>query len=555
MKKSLYMKKKAFWMVVLLFLHSMGTMAQELGANYNENIDYPITEIGMLKKSKVTWVRGFVNIPNLFLQNENGKIVGVKEDAIKSHIPTLKFIQAKKALGDRVKFILSLKIPFELYTDTVPKVGSAEMEHIFHATELLLRTYDMAKNIEILVMGNEPEWENALDTDLCHADGDDYRAFLNEFANRLAAWKKANGWTFDIYAGSLNRVSELPNSETVPAVVSVVNNNPNVAGLDLHVHALYVKQAEGDLKTIREYHHVTKKLICTEFSMVRALNPHVADPLGTWGTNHGYSSSMKIYEYLNLIEEKAKAGTPVSATEFKSLFESYSWYPKNWYKTFYDVFKRYDMMAITGRLTVVPGGARAVYDANTEMWELGGVYFSRYLGIDANGFHNPNPLLYPDFDEIQNGLPVSGFIEGQRELLICWGNGADKAGTLVIEGDDGKKIRQPLDPEADYSLIEELIPGKSYHLSLLKPDDSVQWERDIKTRPQAGGFPLLKYQKVDGYALVQILNLPGDVASYKLKMDGREISMVNQNLNGQVLSVDITYNDGSIETLSTTIVK
>lgn len=28
---------------------------------------------------------------------------------------------------------------------------------------------------------------------------------------------------------------------------------------------------------------------------------------------------MKIYEYLNLIAEKANAGTPVSATEFKSL--------------------------------------------------------------------------------------------------------------------------------------------------------------------------------------------------------------------------------------------
>ena len=86
------MKMKAFLMFVLLFLFAMGTKAQDLGANYNENIDYPITEIEMLKQSKVTWVRGFVNIPNLFLQNENGKIVGVKENAIRTHIPTLKFI-------------------------------------------------------------------------------------------------------------------------------------------------------------------------------------------------------------------------------------------------------------------------------------------------------------------------------------------------------------------------------------------------------------------------------------------------------------------------------
>ena len=77
-------------MFVLLFLCSMGTKAQDLGANYNENIDYPITEIEMLKQSKVSWVRGFVNIPNLFLQNENGKIVGVKR---KCHQDTYSYIE------------------------------------------------------------------------------------------------------------------------------------------------------------------------------------------------------------------------------------------------------------------------------------------------------------------------------------------------------------------------------------------------------------------------------------------------------------------------------
>ncbi len=550
------MKVKAFWMFVWLLLCSIRMEAQELGANYNENIDYPITEIEMLKKSKVTWVRGFVNIPNLFLQNENGKIVGVKENVIKTHIPTLKFVQAKKALGDRVKFILSLKIPFELYTDTVPKVGTKEMEYIFRATEVLLQTYQMAQHIDILVMGNEPEWENALDTDLCHADGEDYRAFLNEFANRLTAWKQANGWTFDIYAGALNRVSELPKSETVPAVVSVVNNNPNVSGLDLHVHALNVNQAEDDFRIIRNKYGVTKKLICTEFSMVRALNPHVADALGEWGSKHGYTAGMKIYEYLNLIAEKANAGTPVSAAEFKSLFESYAWYPKNWYKTFYEVFKKYSTYAITGRFSVVPGGARAVYDAKTEMWELGGIYFSRYLGLDADGFYNPNPLLYPDFIAAQNGLAVGSLVEGQQELFISWGNGADRTGTLsVTDGNGTEVMRRSLDSDDDYTLVGNLTPGTTYHVALLKSDNTVLWEDDVKTRPVAGKFPLLKYQQVDGYMLVQLLNLPTDVSSYKVKLDGREIDTVSKNLNGQVLTAEVTYNDGTVETLSTTIRK
>lgn len=541
-------------MIVSLLLLSTGVNGQELGANYNENIADPINEIEILKQSKVTWVRGFINVPALFLQSENGKITGVKEDVIRTHLPTLKYVQTRKALGDQVKFMLSLKIPFESYTDIVPKVGSHEIEHLFHAVNLLLRTYNMGGNIDLLVMGNEPEFENkSLTTG--DSDAEDYKAFLNEFANRLAQWKQENNWTFDIFAGALNRVSELTESTTVPAVVSVVNTNPNVVGLDLHIHAQYIQQAENDLKRIRNHYGVTKKLISTEFSMVRALNPYVATPLGAWGTNHGYPSTMKLYEYLNKAADKAKAGTPVTSNEFQSLFHSYSWYPKNWYTTFYEKFKQYDTYAITGRFTVVPGGARAVYDENTEMWELGGIYFSRYLGIDENGMHNPNPLVYPDFKAIRDGQLVSSFVEGQKEVFIQWGDAVDKTSLLTITDEEGNTTTQPLSPKVDYTLIENLLPGKSYHFSLVKSDNSILWEREIKTKMKVRDLPMLKYQQAGDYMLAQVLNLPADVASYKMKVDGQEIGKVNQELNGQVLSVDITYNDGSVETLSTAIVK
>jgi hypothetical protein len=530
----------------------MGVKAQELGANYNENIADPIGEIETLKKSKVTWVRGFVNISQLFLQNQNGKITGVKEDAIKTHIPTLKFIQAKKALGDQVKFMLSLKIPFESYTDIVPKVGSPEIEHIFRATELLLQTYKMAEHIDILVMGNEPEWEN---NSLTNGDSDanDYKYFLNEFANRLTIWKQNNGWTFDIFAGALNRVSELAQSTTIPAVISVVNMNPNVAGLDLHIHAQYIQQAENDLKQVREKYGVTKKIISTEFSMVRALNPYVATTLSAWGSNNDYTSSMKLYEYLNTIAEKASAGNPVTANEFLSLFHSFSWYPKNWYATFYDKFKKYKTYAITSRFSVVPGGARAVYNETTEMWELGGLYSSRYLGLAADGTLNPSPLIYPDFLAIQNGMSVSGFVESQREIFLQWGNSIDKTCQLTVKDENGSTTTRPLSENEDCMLVDNLLPGKTYHISLIKSDGSVIWEQDIKTKTKTSDYPLLRCQQTGDYTLVQVLNLPSDVTSCHIKKDGQNIGTVNQNLQGQKLTAEITYNDGSIEILSTPI--
>ena len=46
-----------------------------------------------------------------------------------------------------------------------------------------------------------------------------------------------------------------------------------------------------------------------------------------------------------------------------------------------------------------------------------------------------------------------------------------------------------------------------------------------------------------------------DVSSYKVKLDGQEINIVNKNLNGQILTAEVTYKDGSVEMLSTTIRK
>ena len=157
-------------------------------------------------------------------------------------------------------------------------------------------------------------------------------------------------------------------------------------------------------------------------------------------------------------------------------------------------------------------------------------------------------MLYPDFIVARDGLAVSSLIGGQRELFIRWGNGADKTGILSVTDENGTEVaRRSLDSENDYTLVENLVPGTAYHVALLKSD--------VKTKFVTGKFPLLKYQQVDEYMLVQLLNLPDDVSSYKVKLDGQEINIVNKNLNGQILTAEVTYKDGSVEILSTTIRK
>ena len=295
--------RKILLILILAHLCLSRTGAQELGANYNENIGQPITEIRMLRNAGISWVRGFINVHSEFLKVEDNVIVGVDEDAIRTSSLSRQFMAAKASLGDGVKFMLSLKIPFGEDEGLVPEVGSEACEHIFTAVRMLLGSFDMGRNISLLVMGNEPMWEN-WNAGLQDDDADDYKAFLNEFADRLAQWKSEEGWTFEVFAGSLNRISEVQRP-TIQAVMDVVNENPNVDGLDLHLHCRNINQAEDDLRLARKKYGVTKKLICTEFSMVRNLEgeggtDHRTENLGNWGTSHGYSATMKLWEYLDM---------------------------------------------------------------------------------------------------------------------------------------------------------------------------------------------------------------------------------------------------------------
>jgi hypothetical protein len=382
-------------LAIISLLFSSNLSAQELGGNFNENIDEPISQIDLLNASRVTWVRGFVNVTGKFLTNQDSTITGVKTVAINNFTATGEFVKVRQASNGRIKLIMSLKMPFEVFRNKVPKPGTTEMTHLMTMIEKFLISYNLGKHISILVMGNEPEWENG-------GDADDYEVFLNLFADTLVTWKAKHGWDFMVFAGSLNRVSELKKSTTIPAVVRVVNTNPNVDGIDLHVHAQNLNQCGDDLADIRGKWGVTKKIITTEFSMVRALDSRVNDAIGIWGTVYGYPTTMKMYEYLNQVSLKANAGTPVSAEEFLSFFHSRTWYPRHWYRVFYNEFKRHNAYAMIGRFSTT---GQTNYNATSAMWNLGAIYSETFMGNNTTtGFMNGSPLVYPEFIAIADSL-------------------------------------------------------------------------------------------------------------------------------------------------------
>ena len=539
--------KKTIIVVLLALSAFFSAGAQELGGNYNENLDGPLGDIRMIRESGVTWIRGFIDIPLKFLIKENNVITGVDEDKIRNSRLLRQYVQAQEILGDQVKFMLSFKIPFLNDAGLVPAEETGIWEHIFRASELILETCGMGDHIELLVMGNEPMWENNDNANTPQAEKEaaavNYKAFLNEFAERIDGWKKKNGWTFEVFAGSLNRISEV-DSPIIQAVMDVVNENDKVDGLDLHIHAARIAQCADDFRLARTRYGVTKKIISTEFSMVRAIDSHNKDVLGTWGTQHGYPATMKVYEYLNAIIDKAKAGKPVTTAEFASLFNGINGYPKNWYTKFYDAFRQYDVYAITGRFSVVPN--KVTYSDKTQMWELGGIYNPKFFGYTKDGLYQPNPLVYPDFIAIRDGQPVRRFLEAQNEILIVFTKAPEEGSTLKV----GNRT-VALDPACDWVKVDGLNPGEEYHFTYSSADGQEIWGRDIRTKTRNSTMPLLNVEEAGDYRWIQVLNLPDDASSVKILLDGQETAAVTGPLDGKSLSAEITYADSSVETVTT----
>ena len=541
--------KKRLLLTFLSVLSIISTIrGQEIGANFNESISEPLEQVNLLKKSGVTWVRGFIDLPLHLLENEGEegkqKIVGVKEEVIKNYQPTWDFIQAKKILGDNVHFILSLKIPFERYEEGVPKVDSEEKKHLYNCVKLLLETYDLAKYIDILVMGNEPMWEQE-----GLSDADEYYDFLNDFANTLTEWKKEKHWNFEIFAGSLNRTYELhEENKIIPKVMQVVNENDNISGLDLHVHSWKAEQAENDMKCARETYKITKKIICTEFSVVNSFKPK--ETLGQWGTEHGYPSSMKLYEYLNQAQTRCNQGNPVPYDEFLDVIHSFDWYPKNWYKTFYKAFKKHNVYAITGRFSCTPGN---LYTESTVLWDLGSIYSSRFMGTGIDGLQNPSPLVWPDFIECQNELIMKNLVVTQNSVFFEWGNMRSDNIKFKLQYYDNEDSDIPEgDIQEKYTLIKGLKPNTKYKISLLDGNnpDEVIYTRDFITATSIeSNYKSLKVTDTGNYIFISLNNISDDVDEVKFFVDGVEISEVQTSLNGQELSAVINYGDGTNEVI------
>jgi hypothetical protein len=386
------------WMQFTIDVHS-----QELGANYNENIDQINND--MILDSGVRWIRGFVHIPRYFLNvSTSGVVTGVNLSAIRNFDPIDKFIGVKELEvgGEPIKTILSFKLDFKFRDMGVPEDGSAAMYYFMTAIETFLKEKDLGAKIDILVVGNEPMWETE------QADVDKLEVLTNKLIDLVYAMREERaGWDYKIYTGALNRVNELRNNVILQRIIKITKENDKVDGIDLHPHVRDLNVIRQDLLYIRTQAGISKDIICTEVSAVRLWDDRMNDALGEWGVQNGYPATMKMYEWINELLKKSIEGAPVSQEHFMSYFNAQSWYPKTW------LLDAYDMLVQNNVKVATYGFQRELRDPpiylneNSAMWVLNFVYNGALFGVGEGGLWKTNPLVYPQFREIIDRIYTS----------------------------------------------------------------------------------------------------------------------------------------------------
>lgn len=417
--------------VLLIFMLSFGSMqAQIVGANFNERI-HEIDQ-AELADSKVSWVRAFINITALTTKaNVNGtvQITGINQTAMNNYnAASLSSVsQMSSGTGETVKLIISLKYNFKDALGRVPGAFGTEADYLAQATLQILEKASLGSHVDILVVGNEPMWETPTGT----TDINNLEAFTNRMIDEVDVWKSNHSnWTYDIYVGALNRFSDLPTNTIRNRILNIAKNNSKVDGLDLHSHVATTTEIVEDFKQLRVDNNFTKGIICTEYSLFRMFENHKNDNLGTWGANNGYTSGMKMWEWVNVLLTRSNNNNPASANHFISYFNSTGWYPQNWFQQFYNAFIDYDVKVATYGFVrdKLPGEQ---LNQNTAIWVLNALRNEALLG-STSGLANKNPLNYPTFKEVVGPFSLEG--APLQVLSVNSGQAMDVQGCSTANG-------------------------------------------------------------------------------------------------------------------------
>jgi hypothetical protein len=368
----------------LITCNSVTVNAQVLGANYNHdpvdmNFEY-------IEKSRVGWVRTTPRILDFYFNN-----VDIETDKGLQNV-----IEAGKR-GYNISF--GFRWDFAQYNLDIPEPDSKLERELFDLQRRILNM--LAPHVNQFKLGNEPNLETK------RADmfpGQDGVIPLVRFTERqldlvvLPFFKDhPEIRSPQIFIGSFPRMF-LPDEQSVPAVQALIrmaHENDNITGLAVHLHISKLEQIDESFEFVRSI-MPDKPIIIPEFSLHRLYLEKREEKLGNspeglaFCAKYGRDPELLLYQWCGIANTFR-----MSPQEWKDLFYSRDWFPKNYLQVYREKYKQYGVTLATFPLfqQSCPQNMRP----DSPMWFINPVFSQKSLMIQEDGSFSPNPLVFEDY--------------------------------------------------------------------------------------------------------------------------------------------------------------
>lgn len=310
--------------------------AQELGLNFNHNPE--IIDFDYIEKAQVKWVRTTPRI----LDYATGNLDIHEDEGLK------KVIEAGEK-GYRVAF--GFRWDFNRYNMAIPEPDSSEEKKLFDMERKILEK--VGRYVRIFKLGNEPNLETQKSDMMANNDG---IIPLVSFMKRqlelvvLPFYESRPELARpDIYIGSFPRLfmEETQKNQAVVSLIRLTEEDPRITGLAVHLHISSLQEIEEAFEFVRKI-MPEKSIIVPEFSLHRLYLSKKNEPLGATPEGKAFAKKYKRKENMKLYEWCGMANTRgVSAEEWKEMFYSRDWFPKNYLKSYFESYKKYGVVLAT----------------------------------------------------------------------------------------------------------------------------------------------------------------------------------------------------------------
>jgi len=359
----------------------------ELGSNFNHNPE--IIDFYYLEKAQVDWIR---TTPYIFEY-----IFGEREIASDHGLQNIIIAGEKE-----YKVAFGFRWDFKKYKLTIPAPDSERELEYFEVVKMILER--IGPHIDIFKLGNEPVLETLPDDMKKGADG---MIPLVVFTKRLLT-KVIDPWFRshpeisypDIYVGSIPALfsKSIQAIDATNGLLHLAQDCDKVTGMSIHLHINEIDEIEQAFEYARKI-IPEKPFIVPEFSLHRLYKNQLSDVIGSskkgkdFAKKYSRDPDWKIYQWYTVANSKG-----VTKEEWKAFFDSRSWYPKHYLKTYFAFYQKYGVRLATYPL--LQQSCPKQMTANSQAWFINPIFCQHSILKDENGNYSPNPLCFDDFIEL-----------------------------------------------------------------------------------------------------------------------------------------------------------